>query len=555
MSHKKKYAQSPAPRHAAPRKTAAPTPRPARRLPRTDGKLARLLPYGMTFLLFWAFCSLIYGDVFTRAAEANFVTAHAVQMKFVLDQPLGWFYWPCRYVLLTFNQAWLGGLVLSLLLTAAVRLADYALRLPASWRGASALLPGLVLGWMLWRGTSLYYKNEPSLIFAAPIVLTVVLALAALAVRLIRDRRAKASAPRGWRPFGLCVPIVVFAALWYATGTWNQNVVLTARMQNRMLKADWDGMIDDALSARRPTRAVAAYYAVALVQRGSLLERLFDIPFDYPDARLDKKEGSEEYGIFQADCDFYSGLLNPAYRCALEHIVMNGPNLYYLKRLAVCAIMNREQALANKYLDIIASMPFTDGFVEKYRPMVADEERIKADPELARVLDFKPQESKFEQNYRSPIFLGYNLAMLSGTDDALELAIAANLYSKTIPAAMNYILVYYQKHQRTLPPVLQQAVLIAANDNEGVMQYFPGVVEAGEPQMYSFYTLVKPIIEERNAKMAGKSEAEQEAIRHEYNARLRKELKADWLGTYYYYYFCENVDDYQEKPHEKSGVN
>ena len=151
--------------------------------------------------------------------------------------------------------------------------------------------------------------------------------------------------------------------------------------------------------------------------------------------------------------------------------------------------------------------------------------------------------------------LGYNLAMLSGTDDALELAIAANLYSKTIPAAMNYILVYYQKHQRTLPPVLQQAVLIAANDNEGVMQYFPGVVEAGEPQMYSFYTLVKPIIEERNAKMAGKSEAEQEAIRHEYNARLRKELKADWLGTYYYYYFCENVDDYQEKPHEKSGVN
>lgn len=554
MSHKKKTQASPARRNAAQRTTPAAPARAKRQPIASDSRVARWLPYGLVFLLFWFFCAVVYGDVFTRAAEANFVTSDAMQMKYVLDQRFGWLYWPARYVLLTFSQAWLGGLVMSLLLTAAVALADYALRLPASWRGASALLPGALLGWMLWRGTSLYYKNEPSLIFVLPFVLLAVLALAAVLVQFLKRRRAARPARR-WRPYGLLVPVVVFAALWYATDTCNQNVVLTARMQNRLLQADWDGMIEDALSARRPTRAVAAYYAVALVQEGQLLERIFDIPFDYPDARLDHKEGSEEYGIFQADCDFYSGLFNPAYRCALEHIVMNGPNLYYLKRLAVCAIMNGETALADKYLDIIDNMPFNGKFVAKYRPMLADSTLIEQDAELARVMKFKPQEAKFEQNYRAPIFLGYNLAMLSGTDESLELAIAANLYSKTLPAALNYILVYYQKHQRTLPPVLQQAVVLAANDTPAVMQYFPGIVEQAEPLMYSFYTIVKPIIEERDRAMAGKSQQEQEAIRHEYNARMRKDLKADWLGTYYYYYFCENVDQNQEKPHKTSGVN
>lgn len=554
MSHKKKTQASPARRNAAQRTTPAAPARAKRQPIASDSRVARWLPYGLAFLLFWFFCAVVYGDVFTRAAEANFVTSDAMQMKYVLDQRFGWLYWPARYVLLTFSQAWLGGLVMSLLLTAAVALADYALRLPASWRGASALLPGALLGWMLWRGTSLYYKNEPSLIFVLPFVLLAVLALAAVLVRFLKRRRAARPARR-WRPYGLLVPVVVFAALWYATDSCNQNVVLTARMQNRLLQADWDGMIEDALSARRPTRAVAAYYAVALVQEGQLLERIFDIPFDYPDARLDHKEGSEEYGIFQADCDFYSGLFNPAYRCALEHIVMNGPNLYYLKRLAVCAIMNGETALADKYLDIIDNMPFNGKFVAKYRPMLADSTLIEQDAELARVMKFKPQEAKFEQNYRAPIFLGYNLAMLSGTDESLELAIAANLYSKTLPAALNYILVYYQKHQRTLPPVLQQAVVLAANDTPAVMQYFPGIVEQAEPLMYSFYTIVKPIIEERDRAMAGKSQQEQEAIRHEYNARMRKDLKADWLGTYYYYYFCENVDQNQEKPHKTSGVN
>lgn len=553
MSHKKKKQITPT-RQAARPQAAPEATRQRRPLAAQNSALARWLPYGFVFLLFWVFSAVVYGDVFTRAAEANFVTSDATQMKFMLDQDFGWFYCPARYLLLTFSQAWLGGLVLSLLLTATVWLADYALRLPASWRGASALLPGLLLAWMLWRGTSLYYKNEPSVIFALPVLLLVFAAIAAALVRCIR-RPKKQPATRPWRPYGLAVPAIVFAALWYASATWNQNVVLTARMQNRLLQADWDGIIDDALSARRPTRAVAAYYAIALVQEDQLLERVFDLPFDFPDARLDRKEGSEEYGIFQADCNFYTGLLNPAYRCALEHIVMNGPNLYYLKRLAICAVMNGEKELAEKYFHIIGSMPFNKRFIEKYRPMLADSTLIAQDPELARVRDFKLQEDKFEQNYRTPIFLGYNLAMLSGTDASLETAIAANLYSKTLPAALNYILVYYQKHQKTLPPILQQAIVLAANDNPGVMQYFPNVVEQAEPLMYSFYTVIKPIIEERDRAMAGKSDKEQAAIKHEYNARLRKELKEDWLGTYYYYYFCENVDQNQEKPHTASGVN
>ncbi len=519
--------------------------------------------YILTFVLLWIFCSWIYGDVFRRVAESNFITADDGQMKFLTDQAWGDLYWYGRWVLLALKSQLLGGALLSFILTGIVFCADRLFSLPRNWRGSTILLPGLILGWMVWRGTNLYYKNEPSLVFIVPIA---VLLLTAIgwgikgAIRRFAFRNKKtvpaASKVSAYTPYGWIGVGVVFIGLTFSALFFNENEILTARMQIRTMYGDWEGLVDDGLSARRPSRAVAAYYAIGSLRQGQLLQQLFAIPYDFPDAGLDKKEGGEEYGLFLADCNFHAGLINASYRNAMDQVVMNGPSLYYLKRMAVCAIMNGEKALANKYLDIIGKVPFEGTFVEKYRPLANDETLVLSDPDLQSVARLRPQESRFEQQYRTPAFLGYNVGLLSGTDETLVTAIAACLYSKDIRQAMNYIRFYAQKHNGVMPVYVEQAVTILANTNPGVAQEYQAVVQKHTGSLRAFLTAATPLIKERQAESAGKSQEEQQRIKAAYNVKMREALKDDWMGTYFYYYYCENNNpDQVRKAENKGGVN
>ena len=60
---------------------------------------------------------------------------------------------------------------------------------------------------------------------------------------------------------------------------------------------------------------------------------------------------------------------------------------------------------------------------------------------------------------------------------------------------------------------------------------------------------------ERKRVSEGKSEAEKLKIRDEYNHKLRTALAADWVGTYLYYYYCENNDQAQVKQNTQTAVN
>ena len=326
-------------------------------------------------------------------------------------------------------------------------------------------------------------------------------------------------------------------------------------MQMRMMDGDFEGMVDDAHDLERPTRSVAVYYAIGLVQTGQLLERQFDIPYDFPEMRLERHDGNEEYTIFTGDCSFYAGLINTAYRCAMDYTVLYGPSLYNLKRMAICAILNNETVLAEKYMTILKKVPFQSAFIEKYEPMIGNSERVDADEELHKVLALQPQEHNFEQNYRTPTFLGYNAGLLRGTDASLETAIAARLYSKELEAAMPLIRVYAQKHGGQLPQSLQQAITIMSTKDPSIDVEFGNIVSMQAPTFTAFITEAKPILDERKRVSEGKSEAEKLKIRDEYNHKLRTALAADWVGTYLYYYYCENNDQAQVKQNTQTAVN
>ena len=540
---------------------AQPAQQPAVAASKAESRKAALLKrlpwaYLLTFAGFYIFSTCIYGDMFRRTAEANFITTDSTLMYYLTSQTWGTLYCWGRWLLCSMSNLYVGAALLSLILTLTAVWFDKAFCIPRRWHGVSAIAPAAVVAWILSRGLNLYYKDEPSLLFIVPVCVMLASAILALIAHFSWGKeKQKAQVPAKQKAWGWTVPVVLVAALSMTALKWNQAEILTARMQMRMMNGDFDGMIDDALSIKRPTRSIAAYYTIGLVQTGQLLERQFDIAYDYPEVRLARHDGNEEYTIFTGDCSFYAGLINTAYRCAMDYTVLYGTNLYCLKRMAICAILNDEQTLARKYMTIIKKVPFQSAFVDKYEPMIGHQDLVDADEELHKVLALQPQELHFEQNYRNPTFLGYNTGLLRGTDASLETAIAARLYSKELPQAMPLIRVYAQKHGNQLPQSLQQAITIMSTKDPAIDSEYASIIEAQAPTFTAFIAVAKPILDERARVSEGKSEAEKLKIRDEYNRKLRDALADDWVGTYLYYYYCENNDQAQVKQNTQTAVN
>lgn len=483
------------------------------------------------FVLLAVFCTFVYGDVFARAEQEGFVNFDRTTMKFLLDKPLGEVYWLGRVMLLVFKSKWIGGIVLAALLTGTACQLDYIFRLSRTKLcGVSFLLPVAELAYLVSLGTNLYYKEEPSRTMLYPVAIFLFLLLCRVVVQIIRHRKhaeAVSVEAKNLRvfPYGFAISLAAIGVLFgYAYGA-RQNTILEARMQNRLWDQDWEGMVEDGLSARRPTRAVAAYYAMGLLQRGELMERLFEIPYDYPiNGGLNYHDGAEEYGLLQADADFEAGLVQVAYHYCMEFIVMNGPSLPKLKRMAICSIMMGEKEAARKYLRIIGSMPFEGAFVEKYSPMVDNPELIDSDLELANVKKLWPRENKFEQQYRQPAFLGYNLGLMEGSNETLMTSIAACLYSKDLISLMPRVGALVQKRMN-MPVTVQQALVCLSLKDKGahkeVLSALPNP-QFAQRQVEAFLMDSKPYIKDKDA--------------------LRDELKDKWIGTYMYYYYCMNND-------------
>ena len=129
------------------------------------------------------------------------------------------------------------------------------------------------------------------------------------------------------------------------------------------------------------------------------------------------------------------------------------------QRIPNCEIPIPIKELCERYLHVIDKMPFEGDFCEDLRAKMADPKALVDDPTIGRILQFLPREQKFEQNFRTPPFLGYNVGVLSGTDETLNTSVAAALYSKDME---NIIMrSQYLMQKRTLPLCVQQALVIA----------------------------------------------------------------------------------------------
>lgn len=495
------------------------------------------------FVLLWIFASLVYGDVFYLCEQSSFFAFDEGQMLFILQQPFGPFAVAGRFLLLLFHYPWLGGLVWAGMLTAITWFLIYLLALRGHWRCLALLPVAVFVGWMLSLGFNLFYQHEPSVVFSIPLPVFVVLGVLSLikffatrgrAPQPGQDSRQRANARLSLNVAALVV-VAVMSICAYGP---NQNVCLTCRMQRQMQHQDWNGMIETALRSRRPTRSIAAYHAIALVQTDQLCDRLFELRYSYADMHLHDRGGRYDSGTnyYQADCDFYTGLLCTAYHFAMERIVTDGPSVYLLRRMALCAMLNGEKNLAYKYLTILSSVPFERDFVDKVHPLVANYEAVIQNPEYKCVLDQVPVRNTFEQAFQTPIFIGYNIRLATGRSmTALHTALGACLYAKE----SNEFVLHTQPLAGTnaLAKNVSDAIAMLQPTDPRLQKMFPQD-QWGLTQLNTFLMAAQPYVKDRKAGA--------------------EKLFKNFHNYYPYYYYFENLpEDSLHADHQggKGGVN
>lgn len=501
------------------------TPQPEKK---PETRRWRVPALGLFALAVWAWAAWWMGDVFHVAREYSFWAPSATLMRFEQGVGGGWLWSVGRMLLTAYKWPWLGGLLLTLLLVGTTWMLSRLLPQKAK---ALAFVPAAAyMCGVAYLGFDLYFETETGRIMALPAVAFVVVSAVSLSVR----RHPVPSMPSlNIIPALLAVALPVLLSLYL-----RPEVRVVTTMQTALEQQDWDKMQERARAdADLSYRQIAAYYAIALVQRGNLMNNLFDIRMDYDEPYMHSFNRQPDHALnyYQADCDLYAGLVLTSIHHAMERLTMCGPTLHTLKLLTKGALLRSEWECARKYLRILRTVPFESTFVEKYEPMLYRTDLVDADPEFAAIRKLEPLHDIMENNLIQPAFLGYNAALVEGrSQQALYNSLAVNIYTKAMPA---FIMRCQALQGQSLPTLVGEALGVMSGKYPELMQQYPGL-DLYQQRFAAFVSNVRPYMTDR--------------------AQYARELFSTYKGYYGYYYFFGNLKATRKRSDHstsRQGVN
>ncbi len=510
-------------------------------------KHGRWLPAALPvfFVLTWLWAAWYYGSVFHISREYSFWSADVRLMEFILSQPYGSLRYLGRAMLQLYKFPWLGGLLLSLMLTVGSWLTGYCMRLRPSWRFVQFLPALTYMAVVTYMGLDIFFEARTGLILGIPFVAIAVLCIWAVIIRSFSRKPVYSfictpadEAPRQ----SLLQHAVVVLCLAAIVGfdTWQRPYVrVICQLLDMEYRQDWAGIQKLARkNAAMSNRPMACTYAASLVQTGQVAERLFDIRMDYDSLYIHGMDWkfNNASALYVPEGNYYGGFIQSSMHACMEQMVMTGPTIRLLKLLVKCSLMREEWGLAEKYLTLLRRVPFEGAFCEKYEPMVRRIDLVNADREMAMIRLTEPIHDSFENMYQQPLFMGYNISLIEGrSSNALINSLCACLYTKVMPQFVERL---EPLMGSTPPSIIMDGILLADNKHPGIAKQFSGL-NFRKPQLQTFFQNTQPYMKDR--------------------PRFAYELFPRYKGYYPYYYFFGNLKatrkGYTGMSSSNSGVN
>lgn len=530
------------------RKAAAPdrkSPDTATAQPRAPRRLPILPVLPLFFVALWLWAAFFYADVLRTTREQSFWVASGEQMKYILQQGYGMLWYVGRMALQLFRYPWLGGLMFAALLTLGSWLLGYSMRLSARWRWVQYLPALAYVGYVSYQGIDIFFETETGRLLGIPIAVVAILSVWGIIIRSFSSKPCPAlcrvptdEAPRhNYLQLAVCIGGLAACVAFSCICRPAERVICS--MMVGQVEQDWDGMQRTArANAELSHRAIAAYYAMALVQTDQIGERVYDIRMDYDSLHIhgwDKKLNNGN-NLYVPEGNYYAGLVETCYHYTFERMVMEGPTVHGLELLIKCALMRSEWALAEKYLRILADVPFEDAFCQKYSAMLRSPHRVNADPEMAAIRPLEPLHDSFENLYQQPTFMGYNLRLYEGRSmNALKNSLAVCLYTKLMPDFASRLRPIVGA---TPPSNFADGILLASRKFPELEKMF-GTQDLRATRLAGFLQEVQPYMKDR--------------------PRFARELFPKYKGYYPYYYFFGNLKATKKRnttsQTSNSGVN
>ena len=515
---------------------------PAAEKKKRQVRLPVLLIFFVAVLLWSAW---YYGSVFHLSREYSFWVADTRQLDYILSCSFGTLRYIGRALLMAYKYPWVGGLLLTLMLTLGTWLMGYCWRLKAKWR-AIQYIPALAyIGTVTYLGLDNFFEAETGYIFGVPFLALLVLAICGIMIRSFSRKKVHAlfaiPADETLRDnlLQLAVCILGFTAI-IGYNEWKRPYVrVISQLSSMEQEQDWEGIQKVArANAYQSNRPMACMYAIALVHTEQIASRMYDIRLDYDSLYIHGMDGKHNNAsnMYIPEGCYHGGFSESCMHSCMEQMVMEGPTLRLMKLYIKSALMRGEWELCRKYLRILSDVPFEEDFCKKYEAMVGNDSLVNADPEIAKIRLTEPLHDSFESMYQQPVFMGYNLSLVEGRSvNALYNSLCVCLYTKLMPAFISRL----EPIMGTTPPeIIGDGILLASVKNHGLENSFTGL-NMRVSRIQGFMEQIQPYMNDRPG--------------HAY------ELFAKYKGYYPYYYFFGNLKatkkGYTGQTTSNSGVN
>lgn len=298
----------------------------------------------------------------------------------------------------------------------------------------------------------------------------------------------------------------------------NFNTIL--KMERAVDDGNWQEVIDVArTTASEPTRLQVMFTRLALWETGEAGNHLFnyqdgDVPYQVP------RKHQYMRLIGARSLYYYFGKVNYSYRWCMEDMVEYGKRPAYLKYMAKCAIINGEDRLAKKYLNLLLDNPFTAEWAQHYMPYTSNSELIRNDKEMMAIKDLMNYDNLLDgDSGLIEVYLLNSFALMEGgTRQMVELSLLCNLIMKDTKGFWPRFLALLPTFKDKIPIHYQEAALLFSNLEH---QYDVSQLPIDKNVRQRFQALVQASSQNGNNG-------------DDYNATV---LKPEYGDTYWYYYF------------------
>ena len=291
-----------------------------------------------------------------------------------------------------------------------------------------------------------------------------------------------------WLPWAVQA-VALGAVAWGVVHFWykDENFHHEVKMMHLIDQTDWEGVLQEA--ARQddePTRAIVMMRNLAL----SRLGRQGELMYEY---RNGSKEYDSPFGMRQMLVNgplvyYQYGLLNSCNRLCTEMGVEFGWRVEYIKLLARCAVLNNEQAVARKYINILKKTMYHKDWAVKTEAMLNNPKLIAQDKEMEPITHMLHFTDELDSdNGYVERYLMRQLANHSYSKDPIfqEQSLLASLWFRDSKTFWYHFNVYIHLHPNgPIPVAYQEAAYLYGKLEErpdlDKMPFSPGVKDSFE---------------------------------------------------------------------------